>query len=130
MAMKAGRELDALVAKHIMHDVLILEGIWSGFWFTPGMDGHASVDDGGSYQYSTRIGSAWRIVEKSLADVKDGKTNWGFHSLMEGWDAAFFVSGECSLVSATGETPAEAICLAALKAAGINAVDIEASKKE
>jgi hypothetical protein len=117
--MRAGRALDAMVAKYLMFDVLTLDGVWSGFWHTPGLDEHVSVEDGGSYHYSTKIESAWRVVEKSLVDVQEGKTTWGFHSLTEGWEASFFVTGQCSLIRACGETPAEAICLAALKAVGI-----------
>lgn len=115
--MEAGRELDALVAEHVMHDVYVTEGEWAGYWHTPGMDGHSSNDDCGSYRYSANMNDAWRIVEYLLTTkgVQMQVTPVGYNG---GWQCKRVDPGGNAVAS--GPYAPEAICKAALKTVGID----------
>lgn len=112
--MKAGRELDALVAEKVM-----------GWKLSNATDGTEYWDNGKfcggiwpkEWNPSTNIADAWNVVEKmkskdylfSLKNIVKGTftfslTDWG---------------GNCSTYAAEAETAPLAICLAALKAVGV-----------
>lgn len=130
--MKAGRELDALVAEKVMG-----EGVPDGYervgdhWEKE----EPIFDDDGAYTrswqivewpalYSTHIAGAWQVVER-LAEKWDWEI--GFANLTEelagmkrGWYALLVTAEDyCGQPVAYGETAPLAICLAALKAVGV-----------
>lgn len=78
----------------------------------PYSDAHRAVP-----RYSTSILDAWKLVERLRARF----TNFNLHA-SNGWAAGFWNVGgdgkEYGGGSATADTPALAICLAALKAVG------------
>lgn len=105
--MKAGRELDALIAKHVFDMTLrnITETsceLWHGDkWHSCGPCAH----------YSTDIADAWEVVEK--ADL------WSLYgSIGDGPYRACIQFGDREGLM-TADTAPLAICLAALKAKGV-----------
>ena len=100
MALKAGRELDALVAEKVMG----LPGAAVGGWYNPNL-----LD--GPPPYSTDIAAAWEVVEKLL--------ELGWHvDIEDGWCVIVYGGrdGKADSEMEVGETAPEAICLAALEA--------------
>ena len=109
--MKPGRELDALIAEKVMGldppmaqpSGRRIKGFWSEWDGLP--------------HYSTSIEAAWEVVEK----IKDLREHETFHIEWTGcnWEAGYMQYESYEPPShdvVVGETPAHAICLAALKA--------------
>ena len=92
----AGRELDALVAEKVMG-------------WVPG----AGFANDTYWSFSTDIAAAWQVIEKMLNDGYGTSIADGPH----GWSVAFG-STEKPFADADGDTPALAICRAALAALG------------
>ena len=136
--MKAGRELDALVAEKVMgielcHHELhetrptckychLNKGFWQPKWGRIEPPRH----------YSTDIAAAWEIVERLCNwDVDDNmlvlkgqgpdleKKKWPNGEAAEWWEAE--IGGTWGKVVSKAETAPHAICLAALKAKEIDA---------
>ena len=110
--MKAGRELDALVAEHVMGWVWGIDD--DGFQYLVPADWDEYMVPAVPH-YSTRIQDAWQVVEKTkLLDdfelTKDGPMYQFGHYGEYGFD-------EWTLY-AEADTAPLAICLAALKAVG------------
>lgn len=122
--MKPGRELDALVGekvmngkRHIEHSVLAVDISAKTYTMGGGLE---------YPRYSTDIAAAWEVVEKV------GRTWHGFHFLLQWtepswcspqWEAGWYEwsYGEVeSRAKGSGGTPAHAICVAALKAVGVD----------
>lgn len=110
--MKAGRELDALVAKHVMHllDVDKQHGQW--------------MFDGGIRlpvpNYTTSIGYAWDVVER-MRKWHDRGLIFKAYPVGFRFDySAVFQARDSEQWSANAETAPLAICLAALKAVGVD----------
>lgn len=119
--MRAGRALDALIAEKIFN----LPGIYQG----KGDDGiwldNRDYLDAGDYcytptqtacrlvpHYSTDIAAAWLVVEHFYS------AGWGAGVEMDGHTGCSAGIGQ---FTARADTPAHAICLAALKACGAEA---------
>lgn len=107
--MNPGRELDALVAEKVMGWTGIENDNLDGTdWYAgspPGSEGHAEVP-----AFSTDISAAWEVVEEV-----NRKNVYGFrlHNPGNGvWEASWNVLAE-------GMSAPLAICLAALKAVGV-----------
>lgn len=118
MSIAAGRELDALVALHVMG------------WHHAGSSDRYPVDDKGQSQlylpdYSTDIGAAWAVAEAISKAFQCGV------SALVRFHAADHVRYRCSLSGGVVAYPTEqrtlwvdaptaplAICLAALRAVG------------
>jgi hypothetical protein len=107
IGMKAGRELDALIAEKVMGtNVFDFKGLPS-YW-----DANIRRD---IPHYSTNIADAWLVVEKlvkqcyqfGLANESDGK-----------YFCSLFFDG-AGTFEESAETAPLAICLAALKACGV-----------
>lgn len=132
--MKPGRELDALVAEKVMG--LVLQPItvvdYKGVHTEPGSvvkdytapDGRKCRSVKECPHYSTSIADAWLVVEKLQCQGHDGK--WFFrldYDCVETWDCAFYKESTCDggypEQWATALTAPHAICLAALKAVGV-----------
>ncbi len=120
--MEAGRELDALVAEKVMGWRDVRPGHYTG---SPGtMYGKApqpqpwdSPQDrtkGVSFVpfYSTKIADAWEVIEK-LADRDPMIAMWGYEDGTAGWFCDF------EGIKDHARTAPHAICLAALKAVGV-----------
>ena len=126
--MEAGRELDALVAKHVMEWEDISEQYpgCSPKWFVP--DEKFARKRGGTRilellcpAFSTDISAAWEVVEKLRTDhifslegeehEKHRRNLWTARFLYEATDG-----GEYGAFAASAP---HAICLAALKAVGV-----------
>lgn len=117
--LKVGRELDALIAEKVMGLVRCKNWRHADGTF-PSERCFASPDSptqgAEARLYSTEIADAWLVVEKivashmktGLTDRPDGK--WGF------WICRDMGQPEEETYFCTGDTPAEAICLAAMKA--------------
>lgn len=102
-AMKAGRDLDALVAEMVIKlpkDLISISGAIPH-------RGHMvrEIDN-----YSTDLADAWEVVETMIERVCD----MSIEKSGLNWTATF------AAVSATASTPALAICLAALKHIGLD----------
>ena len=118
--MNAGRELDALVAEHVMGWSLNSNnfGHVPRGWppeMTPLDTNYDPVD---VPAYSTDIAAAWEVVEKMNAeDIRlELYSPYGDPH----WACQFWMEGE--LVAGAGvDTAPHAICLAALKAVGASA---------
>ena len=113
MTMLPGRELDAVIAEKIMELEVVRnkKGGWSigeaNYWYTN--DEPGGVLSNPLPEYSTDIAAAWEVVEKlqklnPLHIRSDITGRW-------------FVS--CGPFNASASTAAHAICLAALKAVGV-----------
>lgn len=128
--MKPGRELDALVAEKVMgipaHETkLFFVRAESGVKPTHTMGGLPFVAEERKESrtdikpYSTDIAAAWTVVEKlqadSIVEVSGYKNDW---------DCLINTSGgEIPDFFGSAETVPHAICLAALKAVGLNPND-------
>lgn len=108
--MDEGRELDALIAEKIMGWTEVTnkrhaDGSWSGVrhdWQSP------VVDD--VPHYSTKIKSAWKVVEKMRSNYELDLSD---HILF--WTARFTKMKDTIPLVTEAPTAAHAICLAALK---------------
>jgi hypothetical protein len=124
--MKPGRELDALVAKQVIGWKRIYESGPNG---EPGcLDEHQiERNDDEIPHYSTSIEAAWQVVEKMEFSMPDtwtfslfgGRRDW--HVEIDSNDGKFLQNAASVNVFTRAETPAHAICLAALKAVGYEA---------
>jgi hypothetical protein len=110
--MKAGREMDALVATEVMKQAVVQGAncMWEcGSETGPGLT-HTYRATTGFYDpvplYSTSISAAWEVVEKMRH--LDPMVSWDDPK----WEVSF------SDVWAIADTAPHAICLAALKAVG------------
>jgi hypothetical protein len=135
-AVKAGRELDALVAEKVMGWEPVNDpdtGLW---WRVPkgGYNPSGFQSEDAPPAYSTDIAAAWQVVEKitrPLANIRNGEwclDRLGYRCCEHDEDG---VHGEwrCSFraykgeddewVHVTASTAPLAICLAALKACGV-----------
>jgi hypothetical protein len=118
--MKAGRELDALIAARVMG--------WTGVRIDhPGGEeirmGTSPEGKGGVVRhYSTDIGAAWAVVEKMRA------AGWSFtlqpYPGATTWDVIFGRFGSGAWARDIADAP-YAICLAALRAVGVEVDDAE-----
>lgn len=106
--MKPGRELDALVARHIF------ARFWTDLYW---IDFNQCEWRHGDYQpYSTDIAAAWEVVEKMLRPDRDYSFSIQTNSAgKSGWFHCRF-NGE---FGGAAPTAPHAICLAALKAVGV-----------
>jgi hypothetical protein len=114
--MKAGRELDALVAEKVMG----YRQAEDGSWFLPGISTGFGLWE--LPEYSTSIADAWLVVEKlklfkgfCLRQRNDGM-----------WDSVRYgkwADGFDDQIVVGKTTAPHAICLAALKAVGYNESD-------
>lgn len=134
--MKAGRELDALIAEKVMGT----PKYWS-VWFACSHYGNFNgLDQAQVYaekiqgdfkahvlpysdepNYSTSIAAAWEVVNHLLCHGWDEKHFFQLHyDNVDLWDASFYKEsssdGGGPEVWGTADSPALAICLAALKA--------------
>jgi hypothetical protein len=124
--MKAGRELDTLVAEKVMgltrHDEsYVAEGVGKVIRFVWRDGGGTCVYSGDMFlpHYSTNIADAWGVVERL---VSTPGPNGDHHSVRVDYsgDAVVVIDeNEDWQVSAIAETAPLAICLAALKAKGV-----------
>lgn len=108
--MEPGRKLDALVAEKVM-----------GWKDCEG--GRGSAPEGGRFlvpHYSDGMGPAWEVVEKLRSDSNN-------HMIEIFWDCdtwfCVIQSHNKELVKEWCETAPHAICLAALKAVGVEVKD-------
>ncbi len=113
--MNPGRELDALVAEKVMG--------WKSFgehWAIPGeANDIRRVHKKVHWRPSEDISAAWQVVSH-MKSQSNGL--FGFMvdlRLSEEWDAEFDMYDEQESYKATGDTAPHAICLAALKAVGV-----------
>ncbi len=104
------RELDALVAEHVME----LPEIYSGMYDT-GDFGDADKSKPIPH-YSTDIAAAWQVVEKFL---KDGVAREVGVSILNATTCAEFDEEFTTIGMAVEETTPRAICLAALRTKGV-----------
>lgn len=132
--MKAGRELDALIAERVMgwewwhkgnYSQLIKGGeTWPEnpyFSLSKGKAQSGSADDSGMPHYSTDIAAAWLIVEHMRANVPSCRA-LRMESVPLGYMAAFYSrTNRLDRIGAFvgAETAPLTICLAALKALNI-----------
>lgn len=94
--MKVGRELDALIAEKVMDGTEGVDGIWKfPTWY------------GTLPFYSTNIADAWLIMDKFGTVVQLTKWSGGYDCKVAG------------VPTVTAETAPLSICLAALKAVGV-----------
>lgn len=110
--MQAGRELDALVAKHVMD--------LNPTWNIPNEDYFYTVNGSNNYlpYYSTSISGAWQVVEKLK-----GPDMWiGIDTTPDGRYRCMMLNKKGPDADFIADSAPRAICLAALKAVG---VDIE-----
>ena len=122
--MKAGRELDALIAEKVMgltrHDEsYVAEGVGKVLRFVWRDGCGTCVYSGDMFlpHYSTNIADAWEVVRK-MGMVLIENSGEAFGKLDE-WNVQFVghdKEGEPHWVSESAETVELAICLAALKA--------------
>lgn len=125
--MKAGRELDALIAEKVMgltrHDEsYVAEGVGKVLRFVWRDGCGTCVYSGDMFlpRYSTNIADAWEVVRK-MGMVLIENSGEAFGKLDE-WNVQFVghdKEGEPHWVSESAETVELAICLAALKAKGV-----------
>lgn len=129
VAMKPGRELDALVAEKVMgvafKDTTIGEEPWAtkGLFLTRNGEPyqiHGYLMHGYVYpevrEYSTDIAAAWGVVEKMQADGWFWNIDCDCDGLVVGFGRGCEVGGGCEWYYEDAETAPHAICLAALKA--------------
>jgi hypothetical protein len=109
--LKAGRELDALVAEKVM-------GVGVEWWngeplYVVTQDGHISSHH--LAEYSTDIAAAWEVAEKLRADGLEISVHnsWPYNDGRR-WCCDIMAHGKWD--NAKAETAPLAICLAALKA--------------
>lgn len=107
--MKPGRELDALVAKHIMGE---------DYRAFANCNSRVKARDDGTFlgripSYSTDIAAAWEVVER----LKGQSVVIDFGEDTGAWEVSFIQQGERYTVSCASVM--HAICLAALKALNV-----------
>lgn len=117
--MQAGREMDALVAEMVM-----------GYQWQDGALQHDDLPGGGRCHprsvmnppppYSTSIEAAWQVVEK-LQDIP-GYELLDIRLRRKHGVAIMTDAGSCMKCLVTADTAPLAICLAALKAVGVEVV--------
>jgi hypothetical protein len=113
----ADRELDALVAEKVMgwHEA---QTTFNGLWWCVEGDGsyfgrrQARVSE---WHPSTNIADAWQVVEKMRADAWDVLIDGTDDGSCDWWTVRF---GGC-MPAVQSTSIAKAICLAALKAKGV-----------
>lgn len=138
MSEQAGRELDALVAERVMGwesitdelEIAKREGVpedvdskrWhrKQVWFK-GNERMACEECGTLPGYSTSIAAAWEVVNHLLCHGWDEKHFFQLHyDNVDLWDASFYKESSSDGGGpegwGTADSPALAICLAALKA--------------
>ena len=128
--MKAGRELDALIAEKVMgHKCSCGREDLNNRANPYGIKGfclvHGSTDIVGG-NYSTNIADAWEVVEKLgrwrgfdfMLVMPDPEQTFHLHTYEAGWYEATNDGPERRVVSDADTAPL-AICLAALKAKGV-----------
>ena len=117
--MKAGTELDALIAENVMGKSVCKKGHKPSF-----MHPEHCFECGVNFAkpYSTDMTTAWKVVEKCLEShsewVKSGVLGESpKHFLLENYNSSY----KCrfGFMSAVAETAQHAICLTALKVKGI-----------
>lgn len=120
--MNAGRELDALIAQHVFG--WARKSDTPGDWLGPPPEDPRHVwcgewDENGLPNYlpkwSTDIATAWEVVEKLLIH---GDIRLSIHVARNGYDVEFQ-----PFVNVSAPTAPHAICLAALKAVGVEVPD-------
>lgn len=106
--MKAGRELDALIAEKVMGGK-----IGAGFYMKwPGENGWKRIAN-----YSTDIVAAWEVVEKLKSPFHFDLWRAPYRAKEISWSCSFSKSIDArDIVRGDAETAPHAICLAALKA--------------
>jgi hypothetical protein len=119
--MNPGNELDNLVAENVMGWIRVPPGHeLAGFWQTPDGDYRKGYEDLGGYwsdtpPFSQSISAAWEVVNNFPA----ASFHLSKHPTIPKWEASFgigFAKEErFSYMNGEGETPAHAICLAALR---------------
>lgn len=122
--MKAGRELDALIAEKVMGWKYRGYGNGGGEWTFNGQKMAFGGLNGGSLpHYSTNIADAWMVVEKMgrwhgfdfMIVMPDPEQTFHLRTYEAGWYEATNDGPERRVVSDADTAPL-AICLAALKA--------------
>lgn len=124
--MKPGRDLDALVAEKVMgwlnnEKDTLAPGMWGIMdWRADGTPFLAANFP----SYSTDITAAWEVVDRLSSDG-----SWVLHGQEGlGWEAELnyqngrFLQNEDTVSIGRGNTAPHAICLAALKAEGIDLI--------
>ncbi len=112
--MEAGRELDALVAERVM-GYTVRRGPGANYdgmllpWEVWDRDGKSW----NPIKYSADIAAAWQVIEK-LADRDPMIAIWGYEDGTAGWFCDF------EGIKDHARTAPHAICLAALKAVGVD----------
>lgn len=118
--MEAGRKLDALIAKHVFDKSSSVKDDTSTMTCDVCGKVYHSYEDELSY-YSTDIVAAWMVVEKikesSFSLYRLDDSHWECE--VDSNDGSFLLTSPSVNVFATGNTAPHAICLAALKARGI-----------
>lgn len=119
--MEPGRELDALVAEKVMG--LEITKIANGhMWFRDGVTLRSPIP-----HYSTDIAAAWLVVEKMSSDgwiheitehINDSQIKCAMFANRSGHYESYERSWDDEQWAVSGTAP-HAICLAALKAVGI-----------
>lgn len=112
--MKPGKELDVFVAENVMG--LNASSITN--------DGYSVVVYNGKLlpSYSTDIAAAWEVVEKMRSDYLALRLNRDIGNQNQDdceWCATFEGNGKETPVDSWSSTAPHAICLAALKACGV-----------
>jgi len=126
---KAGEELDILIAHHIMGAVWVQEDeeqpeacpyLQGNNWvfypsIGPKLYGNTTYT-GGMPNYSGQIEHAWAVVEK----MRELNFIFTLESCFNGFNVGFdeYNNGLCGNIG--GDTAPEAICLASLKAMGVS----------
>lgn len=107
--MRAGKPMDELIAQHVFE--------WrneKGSWIDPATDQETTLRP-----FSTDIAAAWEVVDRICERMVQLQLSGG-----KIWKARFYKSVAHTLETqanlATGSTPAEAICLAALAMRGVD----------
>ena len=111
--MNPGPEIDALVATEVMGWIRI-NTTKSGRHFVWGYPEHPNPPPsaaGPDWSPSTNIAAAWEVVEKMDCPVAIG-------TCLAGWAVSFYPEG-VSITTSRSASVSHAICLAALKAKGV-----------
>lgn len=121
MTMKAGRELDAIIAEKVMGGIGPKDPLWNGdvgvkrtvtrVTRVDPISGIVEVGESWEYpEYSTDIAAAWQVVDKMRAQG----IGFGICDSITGdlWCAIFYADYGCEGVAGTAP---HAICLAALQ---------------
>lgn len=139
--MKADRPIDAMIAEHVMNT----EKYWSIRWGGSGYGDFPTYDEAVIHalklfgdrramiipywdepHYSTDISAAWQVVEKLIADHWEPAID--FEKQRGQWCAEF--SDGTIIMRSFADTATLAICLAALKAVGVEVEQSQIGPKE